>query len=197
MIYEVYPGPLINKGLEAIIDFSFNYNFKKVYDKLQLFFTFPEVIILNGLLYKTIANFLGKDLKADVPKNFYKGYIPNPQKVKISHIDFPSRKWEFHGEIKKFEENIQLIKDMGSIPILVYAPIPKKIYHSYTNHNELDNYFKKVAQKYNIKYFNFNNLDQILDDEHFFDKGGHLNHQGVSIFNPILLDSLKTNNLIP
>lgn len=198
IIYELYVGPLISKGLEAYIDFAFNHTFD---DKAEIFSFLGlhhDLIIINGLIYRNIADILGINFPVDLPKNFYNGYDPNnTSKLNFDKKNFNTQNWDFNKEIPQFEENIKFIKELGIIPILVYAPIPKKIYRSYTNHEEVDAYFRQVAQKFNIKYFNFNHLEEIKDNEHFFDYDGHLNYQGGLVFNAALIDSLKANGLVP
>ncbi len=198
VLYEVYPGPLVGNGLEASIDFAFNFPFENDFKTAgSLYFYFKELRVLNGIFYNLLANALGMSLKAEIPKSFIKGYNKENKKVQISKRNIKNNQWNFKGSIPEFEENLRIIQSYKITPILVYAPIPAKIYQSYSNNSEVENYIQTVAQKFNIKFFNFNKLENVFhDDEHFFDFDGHLNYEGGLIFNKMLIDSLKKDEII-
>ena len=61
--------------------------------------------------------------------------------------------------------------------ILVYAPITKIRYNSYSNNEK----FNKLMEKYG-KVYNFNNILN-LDDTNDFSDYDHLNQRGVEKFN--------------
>lgn len=198
VLYEVYPNPLVANPLEASIDFSFNFQFNNRLDMiLDFLIKNPSLIIFHGIFYNYLAHSLKIDNHYD-SKNFYKTYSKNHEIFKISSLKSVNpNKIDINIFAKQFHSNIQLLKSKNFTPILIYAPIPHRLYKSYSNKDDIDNFFKQTALAHNIKYFNFNNLEVFKDDEHFFDNGGHLNYNGGLIFNNLLIDSLKKHQLIP
>jgi len=79
------------------------------------------------------------------------------------------------------------LKKRGVDVILVYAPIPKVSYNSYTNQE----YFDSLMTTYS-DYINFNETISLNDSIHFYDSD-HMNQNGVNVFNEKLIETLKSN----
>ena len=76
--------------------------------------------------------------------------------------------------------------EIRNIPvILVYAPISKVHYESYTN----TDYFDSLMSSYS-DYYNFNEIVYLNDSLHFSDSH-HLNQSGVELFNKKLIEILN------
>ena len=73
--------------------------------------------------------------------------------------------------------------------MLVYAPIPKANYNSFSNNTYFDSIMKSYAP-----YYNFNETISLIDSLHFYD-ADHLNQDGVHIFNEKVMEVLKEKKI--
>ena len=84
-------------------------------------------------------------------------------------------------QLKLFEEILLMLRSKKIKVVLVYVPIPKPNFDSYTNNM----YFDTLMSKYS-EYYNFNRIISLNDSLHFFDSH-HLNQKGVELFNKKLI----------
>ena len=92
---------------------------------------------------------------------------------------------------QSFERTILKLKQRGVKIILVQAPVTHNLYNSVLNNSVIDSYY--ISKTPN--YFNFNNVINLNDHQHFFD-ADHLNQNGVQFFNTSLINLLKQKELI-
>lgn len=186
IIYEIYPLVFSLDGVESAIDvissdrndissirMALGINNPKVYnaiyhsiikDLLGRTYRYKESKVLNGYTY------IGRGYSQRV-EAFYK-YTTHPKKF----ID-PRPE-----QIEAFRQNLAFIKENTSAEImLVYAPITKALYQSYSNMA----YFDSLMSSYG-NYYNFNQKTILDDSLHFYD-AHHLNQEGVNRFNADLL----------
>ncbi len=193
IIYEVYPPTISSDGVESSIDLisndkndihsysmAFNTNNIKTWNTL-LYASFRDLFKLDISFKEPIkkgddtyieGGFVEKKIRYYSPQNFNKKEISLNQK-----------------QLNQFEYIISMIKNKGIKLILVYAPIPKANYLSYTNNT----YYDSLMTTYS-EYYNFNKIIKLNDSLHFYDSH-HLNQNGVIIFNNKLIDTLKKQQI--
>ena len=189
IIYEIDPWALISDGIESSLDlisndqndlYSYNMAIKlnniKTYHAL-LYGTTRDIIQLNNQFLEPFKK--GKDtyISGGFVEKEIKYY--EPVIIPKSEITVSKKQVEIFknviNEIKKRKINLQL----------VYAPISKSLYSSYTNMNYFDSLISSQAQ-----YTNFNKILNLKDSIHFYDDL-HLNQNGVTLFNEKLINIIK------
>jgi hypothetical protein len=189
IIYEVWPGNFTKDGIESSIDILSNkklnhYSLELVLETLNFktINTFIFAFIANNLL--NFNNYSEKtNTKGDkyIPGGFVEkeiSYYRNTVQPKIE--------WKYKTkQLNAFQKSIQLIKEKNINLILVYAPVTKAEYLSYTDR---ENYNKKMKAK--ATYYNYNEIISVDDSLHFFDNH-HLNQNGVILFNTHLSKLLQ------
>ena len=82
------------------------------------------------------------------------------------------------------------MNENGIEVVLIQAPITSNRYNAYLNNAEIDQYFRGLGH-----YFNFNEMMNLSDHDHFYDSH-HLNQNGVELFNQEVLTTLDVNGLL-
>jgi hypothetical protein len=80
------------------------------------------------------------------------------------------------------EENIEVV--------LVYAPVYQGLYKLSGSYREAEIYFKKIAEKYHIRFLNFCQHPVSYKTDNFYN-ASHLNKKGAELFTSELGKSLK------
>lgn len=190
IVYEVYPVTFTIDGVESSLDIIAN-------DKNDLYSIKMALKINNIKTYNTALYGFINDLFS-LNKSFVEPIIKRDDKY-ISG-GFVEKEIQFYKPVKfkqqdiipnnkqldSFYEIVKLLKMKNIELILVYAPIPKVNYGSYTN----TSYFDSLMHK-NATYYNFNKIITLNDSLDFFDSD-HLNQNGVIVFNNKLIELLKT-----
>jgi len=197
VVFEMFPLSFSLDGIESSLDLisngvrsadllrtTLNQNNLKVYNT----FAFHSLVDFMAIEIGTRKNdpldvyvsggFVGRTLQTNSPKS----------KEKENWVIDPFQQEEF-------EECIQLIQKAGCKLLLIYAPVNKSFYNSYTNQDQI---VRNLTKGYT--YFDFNTLVQVDDSLDFYD-AHHLNQRGVDKFNSILLpmvlkelqDSVRNN----
>lgn len=191
VIYEVYPGTFVADGVESSLDLIANDN--NDFESVKMAFELNNIDTYNTLIYAYFVNILNlnkkfvepiiKDDDTYISGGFVEKKIKYYKYENISKIDV----WKLNKkQIEKFEENIALLEQKKIKIILVYAPITKALYNSFTNNIYIDS----LMNSYGLPYYNFNQLMQ-LDDSLDFNDAHHLNQNGVNKFNSKLNAILK------
>lgn len=191
VIYEVYPGTFVADGVESSLDLIANDN--NDFESVKMAFELNNIDTYNTLIYAYFVNILNlnkkfvepiiKDDDTYISGGFVEKKIKYYKYENISKIDV----WKLNKkQIEKFEENIALLKQKKIKIILVYAPITKALYNSFTNNIYIDS----LMNSYGLPYYNFNQMIQ-LDDSLDFNDSHHLNQNGVNKFNSKLNAILK------
>jgi len=191
VLYEVYPVAFTLDGVESSLDIIAND--ENDMHSLNMALEINNVKTYNTLLYGYIRDFL--DLNESFVEENIKGvdtYVSGgfverkvsyfrPSLIQNQKIEIYDKQLEAFGSI------IKTLKKRGVDVILVYAPIPKVSYNSYTNQE----YFDSLMTTYS-DYINFNETISLNDSIHFYDSD-HMNQNGVNVFNEKLIETLKSN----
>lgn len=190
VVYEVYPIGFMSDGVESSLDLISNdlndshswemakeINHITTYNTL-LFGYYNDLVHSNSYFKES----LHRNHDTYIPG----GYVETELKMNDGKHKFPDRKIEIKElQIAAFKKNLKLLKDKGVNVVLVYAPVTKQLYNSYTNITE----FNKTMEEYG-DYYNFNEIIKLNDSTDFMD-GHHLNQKGVEAFNKSVLSVIK------
>ncbi|TNE53468.1 MAG: hypothetical protein EP338_11230 [Bacteroidetes bacterium] len=189
VIYEVYPMTFCIDGVEASIDLISNSETDKY--AFDLFYEVPHVKTLNTYLYTSMRQVLGMDRNFsephDKPGDHYVpgGYVEHDLAT-FEGTEVPRQQWHFKREqFAAFGQIVRDLKEKNIELILVYAPISKELYQSYSNQQAFDQGIRSCGT-----YWNFNEIMSLDDHKHFYDDD-HLNQQGVTLFNEKLIELLN------
>lgn len=189
VIYEVYPATFTIDGVESSLDLIAN-DINDLHS-LGMALKINNIKTYNTLVYGFSRDLLGlnssfsEKRKKGNDKYVSGGYVEKELgfykpsefvKKEISIRDY---------QLESFLEIVQMIKNRNIELILVYAPIPKVNYDSYSNNT----YFDSIMNSYS-EYYNLNEIIDLNDTQHFYDSH-HLNQNGVKIFNEKLIEILK------
>lgn len=190
IIYEVYPGTFSSDGVESSIDLISND--KNDIRSLQMAFQLNNIKTYNTLVYAKYSDFFdwNKNFMEPVKKSndtyISGGFVEMKYFTNTNH-NFTKKEWQFKdNQIKAFNECIAFLKKKKINVILVYAPITRGLYQSYSNNDFVDRFFNQ----YQLEYYNFNHTIKLNDTLDFYDSH-HLNSIGVKKFNKVLLNTLK------
>ncbi|HLV40544.1 hypothetical protein [Xanthomarina sp.] len=193
VIYEVFPSTLISDGVESSLDLVSN-DKNDIYS-IQMATRTNHILTYNTLIYATIRELLKLNNSFKEPlkkgKDIYipGGYIEKevsyykPNKINNKALNLNEK------QLDAFKRNIELIKKKEINLILVFAPITKNQYSSYTN----PKYYDSLMNTYG-KYYNFNEMMNLNDTQHFYDNH-HLNQKGVNLFNEKVLSTINLKSL--
>ncbi len=193
-VIEVYPTMLTLDGVESSLDLIAN-------DNNDIYSTGMSLRINNIKTYNTLIYGFLNDLIG-----LNKSYIEPIQKGDDTYIlggyvekevayyqptEFEKREIVINqNQLQSFTKIIEMLRNKNTEIIIVFAPIPKVNYESFTNKS----YFDRLMQEY-AKYYDFNELLTLDDSKHFYDSH-HLNQEGVEIFNLKLIEILKSEHQI-
>ena len=191
IIYEVYPPTLSSDGVESSLDLISND--RNDIHTYSMAFNINNIKTWNTLLYASYRDLFKLDNSFNEQINkgddtYVKGGFVEKEVRYYSPQNFNKKKYNINQkQLNKFEDIVSMIKNRGVKLILVYAPIPKTNYLSYTNNI----YFDSLMTSYS-EYHNFNKIMKLNDSLHFYDSH-HLNQTGVTIFNNKLIEILWKN----
>lgn len=189
IIYEVYPGTFTSDGVESALDIIAND--KNDFRSLKMALNLNNVKVYNTLLYAAIRQVFNRDAGFSEPRQkdadtYISGGFVERKMERSRHQSYPTNEWAFNKrQFEDFEKVLSLIKRKKVDYILVYAPIPPKLYRSYTNGPVFDSIMTGYGS-----YYNFNHL-MSLDDSLYFYDSNHLNQRGVEVFNNKMIEILK------
>jgi len=191
VIYEVYPSTFVADGVESSLDLIAND--KNDFESVKMALELNNVDTYNTLIYAFFADILNLNKKfvepitKDDDTYISGGYVEKKIKYEKNENFIKNNVWELNKkQIENFEENIAFIQEKKVNIVLVYAPIRKALYNSYTNNSYVDSFMTS----YGLPYYNFNQLMQLDDSLDFYDSH-HLNQYGVNKFNSKLNGILK------
>lgn len=190
VIYEVTPGVFETDGVESALDLVSNN--KIDFSVLHMAFCVNNIKVYNSLLYAYFKQAIGGAQNLYEPalretSTYIKGgYEEKPMRYLKNDSVFTPRNCIFKKEqLKAFYRNLQFLRNNSTPYILVQAPNTKSVYNSIQNTRQIDSLYHTCGT-----YFNFNNVPGFTDTLYFYDYG-HLNQQGVILFNGKLIDILK------
>lgn len=189
VIYEIYPATFTIDGVESSLDIIAN-DINDLHS-LEMVLKINNIKTYNTIFYGLTRDLLG--LNNYFSEQRIKG---NDEYISGGYVEkglgfykpskFVNKEISIRGyQLESFSEIVQMLKNRNIELILVYAPIPKVNYESYSNNY----YFDSIMNSYS-EYYNFNQLIDLDDTQHFYDSH-HLNQNGVKIFNEKLIELLK------
>lgn len=192
IIYEVYPYTFSSDGVESSLDIISN-DINDLYS-FEMAIKTNHLTTYNTLFYASIRNIfqLNENYVESKQKNddtyFTGGYVEKEisyyQPVKLPKKEIKPKK----SQLISFDQTVNIIKENNIELILVYAPITKDLYSSYTDNKYFDSLMKTYGN-----YYNFNELMNLEDSLYFYDSH-HLNQKGVQLFNKKLLKVIENNS---
>jgi len=189
VIYEVYPAVFMLDGIESALDVVSND--KNDWLSLKMASKINQLKVYNTYLYSVLRDLIRLDDDYVEPIKFKKDtYISGGYIEKMVYFNEPKSytdSIEFYipdFQLESFEFVINAVKASGAELKIVYAPITKVLYRSYTNND----YFDKLMTKYG-DYRNYNKVLKLNDTVHFYDDN-HLNQLGVKVFNEKVIEDL-------
>lgn len=189
IIYEVFPSTLSSDGVESSMDIIAND--KNDLYSYQMALNINKIKTYNTLLYGTIRDLFHLNYKFVEPKQKGKdlyvenGFVEKQMKYYIPQSIENNKIVLKKNQLKSFEQILNIIKKKNIKLLLVYAPITKNLYSSYTN----TKYYDSLMISHG-KYYNFNEIMDLKDSVHFYDSH-HLNQKGVKLFNNKLLNIIE------
>lgn len=193
VIYEVYPNAFMLDGVESSLDIIAND--RNDISSLKMALKINNIKVYNTLLYASTRDLL--NLNDSFSELVIKGqdiYIPGgfvEKKIAYSKPNF-YRTRDISLNQFQFEAFLKIVtrlKDLDINLILVYAPIQKTNYNSFTNTALFDSMMKSYSE-----YYNFNEILDLDDSLYFYDSN-HLNQAGVEFFNTKLIEILDIDTL--
>lgn len=189
IVYEVYPITLSMDGVESSLDIIAND--ENDLKSIKMAFQINNMKTYNTLIYGLSRDLLGlndsftEPLINESDKYISGGYVE--REISFNETTtFDPKVLSFNEEqFESFSEIIQSIRKKEIELILVYSPIPKSNYESFSNTNEFDSLMNGYST-----YYNFNEIIELNDSLHFYDSH-HLNQLGVEIFNNRLIELLN------
>ncbi len=187
VIYEVYPDTFTGDGVESAINVISAANSISI-NLMELVWDMNDIKTYNTFLNKTTRKTLKFPPRINENSNGEDTYIRGGYVEHLTSFDtiitLPYSRWIPNDEqIRKFEENLTILKK-NKIPfILVLTPLTKK----FENLDEIENFFKARGE--------FLNLNKTLDfsiQEDFYD-GQHLNQDAVKKLNTELIKIIELN----
>jgi hypothetical protein len=187
VVYEVYPATFEIDGVESSMDIIAN-------DRNDMQSFFMTLKTNNIKTYNTFIYGLTRDLfnlnsyleptKVGLDTYISGGFVEREIRC-FKSTELASRNIVLNEkQLKAFSEIVRFLKNKDIELILVYAPITKHSYRSYSNNRSFDS----IMESYS-KYYNFNEIISLNDSLHFYDEH-HLNQNGVEVFNNKLIELL-------
>lgn len=195
IIYEVYPSTLSSDGVESALDLIAND--QNDLRSIRMAFKINNVKVYNTLIYGIFRDLFALDREfvenpVKGPDRYIEGgYVEKSLQLNNDRNEYKPTNWNTRPyQVNAFEEILTTLEEKGIEVILIQAPITTKRYSSYQNNSERDSYYQNLGV-----YFNFNDLLELSDRDHFYDSH-HLNQNGVEIFNQEVIKTLSTNGYL-
>jgi hypothetical protein len=189
VIYEVYPITLTIDGVESSLDIIANdKNDIHSFNMTSQLRNLKTINTLIYALYRDVFDLNKKYIEPIIKENeiYVKGGYVESKIEYYSPKSFPYQELSLSQiKLNQFNEVIHEIKKRGIKIMLVYAPISRVEYSSYTNNNVFDSIMATYSE-----YYNFNKVLKLNDSLHFSDSH-HLNQLGVNLFNDKLIEMLN------
>ncbi|MDR5590593.1 hypothetical protein RE431_08075 [Christiangramia sp. SM2212] len=188
VIYEVFPEIFAMSGRESMADFlNAGEPFEVSFGDIWHFDN--SIALINTYLIKYSRRILGVKDKTeffDDKESYDRGFIKETN-LNNNPRNIPMLKWvPRENQLKAFEENLKLLKDLDIPVLLVIAPYP----FDYKNSDDFMSYLQPKAKL--LSYKEILEFDEIEDFSDFH----HLNYNGVLKMNRHLIEFLTKNNYL-
>lgn len=128
------------------------------------------------------------------PRHLIKGYMGGADMEwdggKLDEIDSISFSYD-KSIVKLFNEFLFEMRNNGVKVVFVYTPIYVGATNKMSNLDEMYDFYRKIAEKYNIPILDYTYLD-ICNDTTYFYNSMHLNRIGAELFTKRLAKDLKS-----
>ena len=195
VIYEVYPGTFSSDGVESALDILANDD--NDFLSIQMSLKINNIKVYNTLIYALFNDIfsLERDFIEDKIKGsdiyIEGGFVENALAYNKNAAEQKPSAWNLNqNQLSAFEDILSALNENGIEVVLIQAPITSNRYNAYLNNAEIDQYFRGLGY-----YFNFNEMMNLSDHDHFYDSH-HLNQNGVELFNQEVLTILDVNGFL-
>ena len=195
ILYEVYPGTFTSDGVESALDILSNDEIDM--HSVRMALTINNIKVYNTLIYAVYNDIFSLDrgFNEQRRKGFDTyiegGYVEKTPASNEEMPEFKPRKWNLEQyQLSAFEDILVILEEKEIAVVLIQAPITANRYHSYLNNSEIDKYFSKTGN-----YYNINEMLSLSDHDHFYDSH-HLNQAGVELFNRKVLETINANGFL-
>src|SRR4030095_14063651 len=190
LVLEVYPEVFCMDGVESSLDVLSNEEVD--IHSVKMIGEINHVMTYNTFLYSSFVQFagMGKNYQQleNEGKDHYlrgKGFVAREMEY-FKHINHEPASCNCNAtQLKAFDKIIALLKNKHVNYFLVEAPITNALFNSKTNNSTADSLFNSKG-----KFVNFNTKLQLDDSLDFYD-AGHLNQQGVDLFDEAFIAWMK------
>ena len=188
VVYEVYPQVFCIDSVEASAEFFSVLDIRS--DLIKLAFSQNDIRGYNSLLFSlykdvTKINIITARCSDKDSRYISNGFIENDNPVSKQYY-YSSYTFDFQPKQEQaFDRIIKKLENKGIEYILVFAPVPNKLYSTYQNIDEVDQYFANKGE-----YVNFNGVVSVDDKLNFYDDD-HLNQSGATMFSNVFVDYLS------
>lgn len=188
IIWDVNPSTFSNSGVESFLDFLSTC--LDCQDLYQMMFEINDLLAYNGYLKRTFVGVEENSEYSVQSKDMYisGGFVESEDLGNIgSSFQSESKEIEFIKYQKTFfEKSLIKLQEKEIDVILVYSPVSEGFYRSITNIKEINDYFLKCKEEYNVvDYLDFNRLISIPNS--CFSDAIHLAECGVEKYNDLLI----------
>ncbi len=195
VFYEVYPAIFAASSVESALDLIAND--RNDLESIRMALQINHLKVYNALIYALYRDLFQLDTDFKEPrKRGADTYIPGGYLQKKLAYYTPSNKpqrrkgWRQRPEqVEAFEQNLAMIRARGSRVILIQVPWPKSQYRLYIHRKKYDVQMQSYGE-----YYNYMTLLELDEHRHFYDKG-HMNQDGVKLFNEDLIRRLSLESI--
>ena len=193
VVYDVSPSSFYD-GVESSLDILSNDYIDR--SSLRLAWRQQHLGVYSTLFYAWYRQLLRRDKHFE--ENAQKGldqYISGGYVQRNAGAYQPSpeisREWQVNkGQVERLHQILRNLEAKGIPVLLIRAPVAHALYDSYSNNDYPDSILTTLGL-----YENLQNKVDLNDSLHFYD-ARHLNQLGVDRYNEILLDRIRSLDLL-
>jgi hypothetical protein len=204
VIYDVYYNMFRKDGLESSVDLIYCTRKPSIamlemltkVDKIKAYNAFIYALLRKSILNKREKVGTIKTAQAQSDAYIPGGYVESSI---LKNADKQEGFVEANGTVvfsdenkQAFERTLAKLKKRNIPVVIMQVPTFRRRYLSVKNHDYINRYFRSFKQ---VPYYNFNEIMPLPDDD-FLD-GSHLNQKGVNAFNPVMINKLVADGVLP
>lgn len=197
-IIEVHPSRFSDPGIESALDFIANRPIDRHTVRMAL--RLPDVLVWNALAYGLVRQEAGFDARMPEPAErkddrYITGgfverrvgrFVPKGRSRPEAFAPLPRQQ-------EAFARALRRLRALGIEVVLVEAPVTAWLRRSSLEQHRS---FEAVMTEGGHRYVDMNGKVALDESLHFFTKG-HLNQDGVELFNEALIDTLQRRGWLP
>lgn len=201
IVMEVYWEVFESKdGLESFYDLATNLPASTELFEMSIATRNPRALnFLAGVYLQRLSAPLqtAKQMEFSHQKYIQGGYVSSDKTINIKQADFgnPRHVRLADKQLEYLSEIIRFSQLNNCAIVLVVQPVTKELLANVQNYQEVSANFTHIANKFGLKYWDFNEL-MSLDTAIEFQDRDHLNRLGVEKFNRLLLTRLRQEKML-